>query len=199
MTESVLHRLRSSPQLRQPGWVLLPLRLFLGVTFVYAGTLKLTDPTYLDPSSPDSVHAQMLRAASSSPIDGLVTLSAHAWLLTGLAIAFGELAVGVGTLLGLWTRLAALGGFLLSLSFFLTVSWTTRPYFFGSDIVFMLAWTPLVLAGDGGVLSVLTPIRARVRDQLGIRPGRPVRRTSRPRSIAARPCELERWPARWPC
>ena len=175
MTDGVLHRFRSSPRLREPGWVLLPLRLFLGVTYAYAGILKLTDPSFLDPSSPNSVHAQMLRAASTSPIGPLVTLSAHASLLTGLAIAFGELAVGVAVILGLWTRLAAVGGFVLATSFFLTVSWTTRPYFFGSDIVFMLAWTPLVLAGDGGVLTVLTPIRAQVRQQVGVRPGRSVR------------------------
>jgi thiosulfate dehydrogenase [quinone] large subunit len=96
-------------------------------------------------------------------------------VLTGLAIAFGELAVGLGVLLGLWTRLAAVGGLLLALSFFLTVSWSTRPYFYGSDIVFLFAWTPLVLAGDGGVLSVLNPIRSQVRHQLGVRPGRATR------------------------
>lgn len=171
----LVDRVRTSPRLRDPGWLLLPLRLFLGVTFVYAGTLKLTDSTYLDPSSPNSVQAQMLRARQTSPIGPLVTVSAHAWLLTGLAIAFGELAVGLGALLGLWTRLAALGGLLLSLSFFLTVSWSTRPYFFGSDIVFLFAWTPLLLAGDGGVLSVVTAIRTRVRHDAGVRPGRPMR------------------------
>ena len=157
---------------RDVGWVLLPLRLFLGVTFVYAGLLKLTDPTYLDPSSPTSVHAQMLRAAQTSPIGWLVSASVHVSTLTGLAIAFGELAVGAGVLLGLWTRLAAVGGLLLSLTFFLTVSWNTRPYFFGSDIVFVFAWTTVVIAGDGGVLTVLTPIRRRVRRQLGVRADR---------------------------
>ncbi len=167
-------RVRSSPRLRDPGWVLLPLRLFLGITFGYAGVLKLTDPTYLDPSSPNSVQAQMQRAAQTSPIGALVTLSAHAGLVTGLAIAFGELAVGLGVLLGLWTRLAALGGLLLSLSFFLTVSWSTRPYFFGSDIVFLFAWTPILIAGDGGVLSVVSRLRAQARSELGVRPGRPV-------------------------
>ncbi len=171
----LMHRLTSSPRVREPGWVLLPLRLFLGITFVYAGILKLTDPVYLDASSPNSVHAQMLRAAQTSPIGPLVTLSAHASLVTGLAIAFGELAVGLGALLGLWTRLAALGGLLLSLSFFLTVSWATRPYFFGPDIVFVFAWTPLVVAGDGGVLSVVAAIRTGVRQDMGVRPGRPLR------------------------
>ena len=133
-------RVRASPRLTDPGWVLLPLRAFLGVTFVYAGMLKLTDSTYLDPTSPNSVHAQMVRAAKTSPIGPLVSLSADLSTATGLLIAFAELAVGLGVLLGLWTRLAALGGLLLSLSFFLTVSWSTSPYFFGSDIVFFFAW-----------------------------------------------------------
>ena len=170
----LVERIRTSPRLRDPGWVLLPLRLFLGVTFVYAGVLKLTDPTYFDASSPNSVQAQMERAALTSPIGPLVSLSAHAWLVTGLAIAFGELAVGLGVLLGLWTRLAAVGGLLLSLSFFLTVSWSTRPYFFGSDIVFVFAWTPILLADDGGRFSVVSLLRRQAAEQLGVRPGRPV-------------------------
>jgi thiosulfate dehydrogenase [quinone] large subunit len=168
-------RVRTSPRLRDPAWVLLPLRAFLGLTFVYAGLLKLTDSTYLDPTSPTSVQAQMLRAAKISPIEPLVSLSAHMATATGLLIAFGELAVGIGTLLGLWTRLAALGGLALSLSFFLTVSWNTRPYFFGSDIVFFFAWTTLLIAGDGGLYSVTNAIRDRVRRNMGIRLDRPLK------------------------
>jgi thiosulfate dehydrogenase (quinone) large subunit len=164
----LFERLRESPRLREPGWVLLPLRMFLGVTFVYASLTKFTDPTYLDFSSATSVHAQMIRAAATSPIGPIVNISAHFAALTGLAIAFGELAVGVGVLLGLWTRVAALGGLLLSLSFFLTVSWKTSPYFFGSDIVFVFAWTPLVIAGDGGVLSAVSAIRVSVRRTMGL-------------------------------
>ena len=43
--------------LRQPGWLILPLRAFLGVTFVYVGLQKLANPAYLDPTSPTSVQA----------------------------------------------------------------------------------------------------------------------------------------------
>ena len=146
-------------RLSQVGWVLLPLRLFLGVTMVYAGLLKFFDAAYLDPSSPNGVHSQMLAAASTSPISVIVSFSAEHSALFGLTIAFGELAVGLGLLLGLWTRVAAIGGLLLSLSFFLTVSWGTDPYFFGPDIVFVFAFTPLVLGGDGGVMSVTTVIQ----------------------------------------
>ncbi len=75
--------------------------------------------------------------------------------------ASGEAAVGLGALLGLFTRLAALGGFLLELSLFLTVTWTTRPYYYGSDIGFAFAWTPLLIAGDGGVLGDSAPALGR--------------------------------------
>jgi thiosulfate dehydrogenase (quinone) large subunit len=33
---------------------------------------------------------------------------------------------------------------------FLTATWHTGPYFLGSDIVFVFAWLPLVLAGAEG-------------------------------------------------
>lgn len=161
-------RLRLDSPRRSPVWVLLPLRAFLGGTFAYAGLSKLLDTHYLDDTSPLGVHAQMVNAAATSPIGPLVSLAADHATVAGLAIAFGEIAVGLATLLGLFTRLAALGGVLLSLSFFLTVSWTTRPYYVGADIVFAFAWTPLLIAGDAGVLSLSARLRAKVRHGLGL-------------------------------
>src|SRR5436305_2110557 len=141
-------RLRRDPRLGEAAWVLLPLRAFLGVTFLYAGLSKLFDRNYLDAVSPLGVRAQMLHAAVGSPIGGLVTFSGQHAVLTGLLIAFGEVAAGLGVLLGLFTRAAAAVGMLLALPFCLTVSCNTSPYYFGSDIVFLFAWTPLLLAGD---------------------------------------------------
>ncbi len=161
-------RLRSDVRLSTPGWVLLPLRLFLGFTFFYAGTSKLLDSAYLDPNAPSGVQQQMLHAAATSPIGWIVTASAHHSLLTGLMIAFGEIAVGLGAFLGLWTRLAAAGGMMLALSFFLTASWGTSPYFLGPDIGYFFAWTPIVLAGDGGVFSLSQSLRRAVRLDLGL-------------------------------
>ncbi|MFE5563989.1 Rieske 2Fe-2S domain-containing protein [Amycolatopsis japonica] len=149
--------------LQTPIWALLPLRVFLGGTFLYAGLSKILDTHYLDHTSPLGVHAQMLHAATTSPIGPLVSFAAEYPTVTGPVIAFGEIAVGLGALLGLFTRIAALGGILLALSFFLTVSWTTRPYYFGADIVFAAAWTPLLIAGDAGLFSVTTRLRAAIR------------------------------------
>ena len=147
--------------LHQTGWVLLPLRIFLGVTFVFASLQKLANPSFFDASSPGSVQAQMHAVAPASPIGPLVDLSLHGGWLVGLMIALGELAVGIGTLLGLRARLAATGGMLLALSFFLTVSWTTSPYYYGADIVFLFAWTPFAAVGAAGVLSLDGLVAAR--------------------------------------
>jgi thiosulfate dehydrogenase [quinone] large subunit len=160
--------LRTDPRLQSPGWALLPLRAFLGVTLLYAGLSKIFDRQYLDQASPLGVHAQMLHAAATSPIGAVVSLSANYSTVTGLAIAFGEVAVGLGALLGLFTRLAALGGIILAVSFFLTVSWTTRPYYYGADIGYAFAWTPLLIAGDAGVCSVTARLRTTVRHQRGL-------------------------------
>ncbi|HET9657115.1 MAG TPA: Rieske 2Fe-2S domain-containing protein [Kineosporiaceae bacterium] len=183
---SLRARLRDDARLQSPGWILLPLRAFLGVTFVYAGLSKILDPHYLDSGSPLGVHAQMVHAATASPIGWLVSVSADHATFTGLAIAFGELAAGAGVLLGLLTRLAALGGMLLALSFFLTVSWTTTPYYYGADIVFAFAWTPLLLAGDGSVYSLGAAIRARVREELHLTPQPTARETLAARDAVER-------------
>jgi thiosulfate dehydrogenase (quinone) large subunit len=157
-------------RLGEPGWLLLPLRGFLGVTFSYAGLQKLANPSYLNPHSATSAVAQMRLLQHSSPIGPLVALSTHAPSLVGLLIAFGELAVGIGTLLGLYPRIAAAGGALLSLSFFLTVSWNTTPYYYGSDIVFVFAWLTLLGFGTSGVLSLEAWLRNRARGQLRLGP-----------------------------
>jgi thiosulfate dehydrogenase [quinone] large subunit len=163
---------------------------------VYAGLQKLANPAYLDPQSPTSVVGQTQALRHSSPIGPLLGLSLHAPSLVGLMIAFGELAAGTGVLLGLWTRVAAVGGMLLSLTFFLTVSWSTTPYYYGSDIVFFFAWSVFAGLGAGGVLSVDGWLRHRARLRSGLPPSQPsfVVEASRLRSMCGneRSCGLKR-------
>ena len=136
------------------GRALLPLRAFLGFTFCFAGLQKLANPRFFDAADPASIQSQLAAAARRSPVYALIAPLAHVAVPLGILIAFGELAVGVGTLLGLRARLAAAGGLALSLMLFLTVSFHTSPYYTGADIVFAFAWTPLLLAGSGPVLSL---------------------------------------------
>lgn len=132
---------------RAGQYALLPLRLFLGVTFVYAGLDKLTDGGFLSATGPGSIGEMMNGVRDSSAIPALVDLALKSPEGFGYAIAIGELLVGLGTLVGLWARLAALGGALISLSLWLTVSWQATPYYYGNDLPYLMAWLPLVLAG----------------------------------------------------
>jgi len=150
------------------------LRVFLGVTYVYAGLLKLTDANYFSKTAPSGVLHQMQAASAHSPISFIVNHAIEHSTLAGLGIALGELLAGLGLLFGIWTRAAAIGVFGLATSFFLTVSWGTSPYFFGPDIVFMAASIPFIIGGDGGYLSVESMIRQRVQRDLGVVPGTPI-------------------------
>ncbi|MGW0840315.1 DoxX family protein [Streptomyces sp. NPDC002787] len=141
-------------------YALLPLRIFLAVTFIYAGLDKLTDSAFMADSGSGSIGDMMSAARDSSAIPALIDMALKNPVGFGYAIAFGELAVGIGTLLGLLSRLAALGGALISLSLWLTVSWSASPYYYGNDLPYFMAWIPLILAG-APVLSVDAAIRSR--------------------------------------
>ncbi|HWF25024.1 MAG TPA: TQO small subunit DoxD [Solirubrobacteraceae bacterium] len=136
------------PEARRLGLALFPLRLFLGVTFIYGGIQKLTDPGYLHPGAPTYIGTQLHGFANGTP--GGFLLRAFAIphpRLAGVAVALVEIAIGLLVTTGVFTRLAAAVGLALNLLLFLTNSWHTYPYFLGSDIVFVFAWLPYVLVG----------------------------------------------------
>jgi thiosulfate dehydrogenase (quinone) large subunit len=145
-----------------PGWYLMPLRLFLGVTFLFAGLQKLSNPNFFRVAAPGSIHAQMVGGSHTSPIGGLIVHLVGIAPAVGMVIAIAEVAIGIGTLLGLLTRVAAVGGLILSFSLFLVVSFHTAPYYTGADIVFFFAWMPFVLAGAGGAPALDTRATRRI-------------------------------------
>jgi thiosulfate dehydrogenase [quinone] large subunit len=152
------------------GWALLPLRAFLGFTFCFAGLQKLANPNFFNANSPSSIQAQLIASIRISPLHQLLGHLLRFAVPIGVLIALGELAVGLGVLLGLWTRVAAAGGLVLSLTLFLTVSFHSSPYFTGADIVFFFAWIPLLLGGAGGVWSVDALLASRVAKEAKLGP-----------------------------
>lgn len=143
-------------------WALLPLRFFLGATFVFAGLQKLANPNFFNAQSPSSIQAQLIASARVSPIHLLISHLLRFATPLGIVIALSELAIGLGALLGLWTRVAAIGGAVLSFSLFLTVSFHASPFYTGADIVFTFAWLPFIVAGSGARLSLDAMIARRV-------------------------------------
>lgn len=96
-TEPTVARLAASSG--RSDLALVPLRVFLGATFAFAGLQKLASTAYLDPTAKAGVSAQLRAASTSSPIGGLLGTASHHAAVFGLLIACGELAVGIGTLL----------------------------------------------------------------------------------------------------
>ncbi|HVC35085.1 MAG TPA: TQO small subunit DoxD [Chloroflexota bacterium] len=166
-----------------PRYAVLPLRMFLGATFAYAGLQKLADPGYFTPGSPTYIGSQMQAFAASSPIGFLF----H-WLAlplapeVGAAVIAAELCIGSLALLGAFTRWAAALGALLSLTLFLSATWDVQPYFLGSDSIYTVAWITLALVGDGGVLSVQAELTANQRAGDGLQARR--RETDHGRRLA---------------
>jgi len=136
---------------------LLPLRVFLGVTFVYAGVDKLIDPAFLRATGAGSIGSQLAEFGKVSPIAPLVEIFGQMFPVEiGLLIAIAEIAIGLGALSGLLFRVSATGGLALSVLFWLTASWATKPYYYGPDLPYAFGWLSLALAGTDGRFTIET-------------------------------------------
>ncbi|MDX3455421.1 DoxX family membrane protein [Streptomyces sp. ME02-8801-2C] len=129
------------------GVVLLPLRIFLGFISIYAGMGKLCDPVYFDGGKRGSMMKWLNTLHPWEAAEPLRQFALQHPVGSGLVIAFLQVVVGVLTVLGLWQRVAAVGGALLSGALLVTVSWKSVPVYDAPDIIYLAAWSPLIIAG----------------------------------------------------
>nr|WP_203731283.1 DoxX family protein [Streptomyces sp. SID12501] len=129
------------------GVVLLPLRIFLGFISIYAGMGKLCDPVYFDGGKRGSMMKWLNTLHPWEVAEPLRQFALQHPVGSGLVIAFLQVIVGVLTVLGLWQRVAAVGGALLSAALLVTVSWKSVPVYDAPDIIYLAAWSPLIIAG----------------------------------------------------
>ncbi|MFE2169557.1 DoxX family membrane protein [Streptomyces sp. NPDC059447] len=129
------------------GVVLLPLRCFLGFISVYAGMGKLCDPVYFDGGERGSMVTWLRTLHPWALAEPLRDFALAHPVGAGLTVAFLQVIVGVLTVFGLWQRFAACIGALLSAALLMTVSWKTVPAYDAPDIIYLAAWSPLIIAG----------------------------------------------------
>ncbi|MFJ3911249.1 DoxX family protein [Streptomyces vinaceus] len=129
------------------GVVLLPLRVFLGFICIYAGMGKLCDPVYFDGGERGSMVTWLRTLHPWALAEPLRDFALAHPVGAGLSVAFLQVIVGVLTVLGLWQRFAACIGALLSAALLMTVSWKTVPAYDAPDIIYLAAWSPLIIAG----------------------------------------------------
>ncbi len=134
------------------GLFWLPIRLFVGFTWLEAGYHKLSGTGWIDGGTALKgywQHAVAIPAqGAGSPaitfdwyrtfIQTLLDNGAYSWF--GWLITLGELAVGIGLIVGLLTGFAAFFGALMNMSFLLAGSASSNPVLFTLAIGIMLAW-----------------------------------------------------------
>ncbi|HEU5370269.1 MAG TPA: TQO small subunit DoxD [Ktedonobacterales bacterium] len=151
-SDTLLSRLVGPTKVSIPTWGILPLRIFLGVTFVYAGLDKVTSSTFFNPNGgPQYIGNQLQFAASNSALLGglLTNVVVPNAVFFGWFIALAEIWIGLATLAGVFTRLTAVLGAILSATLWLSLSGGLSQYYLDSDPIYFFAWVTLILIGWG--------------------------------------------------
>jgi thiosulfate dehydrogenase [quinone] large subunit len=122
------------------------LRLWLGITFTYAGIDKALDGGFLNPEATTYIGKQLAGFAQQSPISPLLNKMIEHATLVGAGTMVGEIAIGLATLFGVFPFLATLAGAGLSASLWLSSSFHTTPYFLASDTAYLIMWLVFALS-----------------------------------------------------
>jgi thiosulfate dehydrogenase [quinone] large subunit len=143
----------------------LPIRLFMGLDFLSAGTHKFQDPKWMDDGSAllgywksaVAVNAQTGKGAITYDwwrnfLQGMIDNNAHVWFAK--VITFGEILIGLGLIAGALVGIAAFSGAVMNMSFLLSGSVSVNPIFLTMAILLVLAWK---VAGWIGLDRVLLP------------------------------------------
>ena len=144
----------------------LPIRLFVGFEFLAAGLHKFGDPAWFGGSG-TALLGYWTKAVAVDPATakGPITFEWYRDFLNVLInnhtagwfaqfITLGEIAVGLGLIVGLFTGLAAFFGALMNMSFLLAGSGSTNPVLFTMGIGLILAWK---VAGYYGLDRYILP------------------------------------------
>jgi len=130
---------------RTQSWALRLMRLWLGVTWIYAGWDKATDSGFLTRGSASFIGTQLSGYSTQSPIGfAFNKLIEHA-VPVGIFVMVSEFAIGLATLLWVAPTLAAFGGFSMSLGLWLASSFHASPYFLASDSAYAVLWLSYLL------------------------------------------------------
>jgi thiosulfate dehydrogenase [quinone] large subunit len=121
------------------------MRLFLGVTWIYAGWDKASDPGFLTKGSPTFIGTQLAAFAQNSPIGSLLNHTIEHATQIGIFVMLSEFAIGFATLLSVAPTSAAFGGFAMATGLWLSSSFHTTPYFLASDSAYAILWLAYLL------------------------------------------------------
>ncbi len=116
------------------------IRLWLGLTWIYAGWDKASDPGFLTNGSPTFIGSQLSDYSTQSPIDFIFNKLIEYSVLVGVFVLLSELAIGIATLMWIAPTTAAFAGFSMAIGLWLASSFYVEPYFLASDTAYAVLW-----------------------------------------------------------
>lgn len=122
------------------------IRLWLGVTWIYGGWDKATDPNFLGRGGATSLSNQLAGYSKSSPLGFLFQHLIERATLVGIIVMLSEFAIGLATIFWIAPTFIAFAGFTMSLGLWLAATWHVKPYFLGSDTAYAILWLAYFLA-----------------------------------------------------
>jgi thiosulfate dehydrogenase [quinone] large subunit len=121
------------------------IRLWLGVTWIYAGWNKATDPGFLRKTGRDYIGKQLSGYAQHSPLGFFFRHLIERATMVGILVTVSEFAIGLATLFWVAPTLMAFIGFTMSIGLWVAATWHVKPYFLGSDSVYAVLWLSYLL------------------------------------------------------
>jgi thiosulfate dehydrogenase [quinone] large subunit len=155
------------------AWLWLPIRLWLGYQWIEAGSHKVTNPAWTETglalkgfwtnavAMPEGGRAPIAFDWYRSFIQGLLDAEAYTWFAK--LVAYGELLIGIGLIVGAVVGVTAFFAAFLNWNFMMAGSASTNPLLFVIALSLLLAWR---VSGQIGVDYVLFN-RERVLSRLG--------------------------------
>jgi thiosulfate dehydrogenase (quinone) large subunit len=132
------------------SWVWLVLRLYVGYEWLSAGWEKFTSPAWAGAQAGTAIGGFFQGALAQAGGAHPNVSSWYAFFITNIAvphavffsylITYGELAVGVGLVLGVFTGIAAFFGAFMNLNYLFAGTVSTNPFLLLIQLFIILAW-----------------------------------------------------------
>lgn len=131
------------------GLIWLVVRLYVGYAWLTAGWGKVTNPAWVGDQAGAAVQGfvkgALAKAESGKDVTGWYAAFLENFVLPNselfsYMVAFGEVAVGLGLILGLLTGVAAFFGSLMNVTFLFAGTLSTNPLLFILATWLVLAW-----------------------------------------------------------
>jgi thiosulfate dehydrogenase [quinone] large subunit len=132
------------------GWLWLPIRLYVGYEWLAAGWEKIFSPAWTGAHAGAAIQGFAAGALAKTQGSHPDVSGWYAWFLQhvvvpnaptfGFLVAWGEVAVGIALILGLFTGIAAFFGAFMNMNYLLAGTVSTNPVLFIGQLLLILAW-----------------------------------------------------------